>query len=131
MTKELVTIEGQEYVVAPNGAICDDDGNVCGFLGTDIVGGEDNFVDSYMSSLNKEFEQKGAKGRAAMALGRRAGMAFTAPAYAAMAVTAMGAAVIGAAAKDWYDADQEADRAVERAEQMDRRVERHRKSRRR
>jgi|GEM_PF-5867273 len=132
MTKELVTIEGTEYVVAPNGALFDDDGNVCGFLGADVVGGDDNFIDSLMTSLHEQTEgEAGAKGRLAVGMAaRRAGMAFTAPQYVALGAGALGAASIANAAKEYMAkeaAEAEADRAEARAAEMQRRVEAHRR----
>ncbi|MCP5090418.1 MAG: hypothetical protein GY949_05810 [Gammaproteobacteria bacterium] len=36
-TKFIIPIDGQDYVLGPGGSVADSNGNVCGFLGSDIV----------------------------------------------------------------------------------------------
>lgn len=130
MERELITIEGHEYVVAPNGAMFDDDGNVCGFLGSDIVGGENNLVDSYMSALEKEFAEEGAKGVGLA--GARASGCLPLPILGA--VVAVGSTIaVGMAVKEGVallDAKAEQKQAEKQAEEMQRRLEEHRRRRR-
>ncbi|MCP5090419.1 MAG: hypothetical protein GY949_05815 [Gammaproteobacteria bacterium] len=66
MTKEIVHIEGNEFVVGPSGCVVDLDGNVCGLLNADLIGadGEDiskNAVDTMVTSATLTAQRSGAK----------------------------------------------------------------------
>lgn len=140
MAKGSVEINGKEYVVGPGGVFVDLDGNVCGFLGGDIVRecqleeeGE-NFVDTLVGTLTKKEEEEGAKGLR-RGIGRR-GMAFTPLQYLAMAETTVVAGLVATAIHEGREAEKAYERQVEaeyRAKEMERRVqearERHRKKR--
>lgn len=120
MKETTLTVNGQEYLLGPGGAFLDLDGNLCGFVGSDVTQERDapHFVDQMVAAIAAKSQQAGAKGGAATA-----GMAFTAPGLVAMGVVAMGGAMIGNAAYEAWEASNEADQAEQRAREMQARLQ--------
>jgi hypothetical protein len=121
MTGITVNVNGQDYAVGRNGSIADADGNICGFLGSDIlknVGPDvatENFSDAIVSGFTKAAVESGAKDpRASFLLG--------APEMVAAGAAVMGAAAIGHAAYQAYQANQQANRAEQQAAAMQQRL---------
>jgi len=137
MGDTTVTINGTTYVVAPGGVLADLDGNLCGFVGGDIVkaaGIADdtpNFSDTLVGAFAQRMTADGAKGNWA-ARGLRAGIALTAPEMVAVGLGAAGAMALADAAGRAYNMERderelikdenEANEAEARARETERRV---------
>lgn len=121
MSATTINVNGREYVLCPGGGFLDLDGNLCGFVGSDVTGDSDtpHIVDQMVQAFAAESEKAGAKGAGAM----RAGLTMSPAGAVALGVGAVAAEAIGRAARDWYAAEREADTAEARARETQRRLE--------
>jgi 6-phosphogluconate dehydrogenase len=122
--KGIVEINGKEYVICPEGAFIDLDGNLCGFLCGDIVHEcqmeeeGDNLVDTIVSTAEKKKAGEGTKAALVELV-----------VITAVAITAI-IGVVNArkqGREQVRDAEAEADEAEARAADMQRRLDERRR----